>query len=138
MVTTKDAYMQELAKKALEVLKILESKGTGYNPTETEGDYDPFYNYTLGAELAGITPEQAMMSRIGEKLIRLSNILKDQSKQGTEAITETAQDIVGISLMLWQLCDELHGTSQNTLEMIEDKNPGDGGGSIFQRLLGVK
>ena len=106
-VMTKQSFIDNLAKKAATVLKTLSEKGTGYNPTETEGEYDPFYNYSLGAELGGIATEQAMISRMGEKLIRLQNITRNPSAAGNEAISETCKDIVGIGLLVWEYLESL-------------------------------
>jgi len=135
---TKERYDENLAKKASLVLRTLREKGVGYNPTEGTPEFDPFYNYQLGADLAGITPEQAMISRVGEKLTRLGNILKTPEKAGKESISETCGDIVGISLMLWELCEsydeEIEVTPESELPLVApevvEKSP------IFQRLFG--
>lgn len=134
MILNNDEFIDALAKKAATVLQTIKEKGTGYNPTEGTQDYDPFYNYTLGAEIAGISPEQSMIARIGEKLVRLQNILKDPTKAGNEPIRETAKDIVGISLMLWQSAEEAYGGEELTLV----ESPQNDVGSVFSRLLGIK
>lgn len=103
---TREQYHENLAKKASVVLKTLREKNLGYNPTDGD-DYDPFYNYGMGAELAGITQEQSMLARIGEKLVRLQNVIQNPQLSGSEAASETCKDIVGISLMLWESVDSL-------------------------------
>lgn len=103
---TKEQYHEDLALKASKVLRTLREKGEGYNPTEGD-EFDPFYNYALGGELAGVTQEQAMISRIGEKLVRLGTLIKHPSRKTSETMSETAQDIVGISLMLWKSTETL-------------------------------
>ncbi len=119
---TKEQYHEDLALKASKVLRTLREKGEGYNPTEGD-EFDPFYNYALGGELAGVTQEQAMISRIGEKLVRLGTLIKHPSRKTTETMSETAQDIVGISLMLWKSTETLSEPLDEPVSTIEVVTP---------------
>jgi len=111
---TKEQFDESLAKKAASVLRLLREKGVGYNPTLGTPEYDPFYNYGLSSELVGITQEQSMMARMGEKIIRLRNILTNPERAGKESIDETCSDIVGIALLVWAstetLSEEIEGS----------------------------
>jgi len=119
---TKEQYHEDLALKASKVLRTLREKGEGYNPTEGD-EFDPFYNYALGGELAGVTQEQAMISRIGEKLVRLGTLIKHPSRKTSETMSETAQDIVGISLMLWKSTETLSEPLEEPVSTIEVVTP---------------
>jgi len=119
---TKEQYHEDLALKASKVLRTLREKGEGYNPTEGD-EFDPFYNYALGGELAGVTQEQAMISRIGEKLVRLGTLIKHPSRKTSETMSETAQDIVGISLMLWKSTETLSEPLDEPVSTIEVVTP---------------
>lgn len=119
---TKEQYHEDLALKASKVLRTLREKGEGYNPTEGD-EFDPFYNYALGGELAGVTQEQAMISRIGEKLVRLGTLIKRPARKTTETMSETAQDIVGISLMLWKSTETLAEGEESELTSTPEVTP---------------
>lgn len=120
---TREQYHENLAKKASVVLKTLREKGTGYNPTEDTDEFDPFYNYSLSAELAGISQEQSMIGRIGEKIIRLTNIIKSPQKAGSEAVSETCKDIVGIALMLWESVESINEELDVTPLVTQEEPP---------------
>lgn len=118
----REQYHENLAKKASVVLKTLREKNLGYNPTDGD-DYDPFYNYGMGAELAGITQEQSMMARIGEKLVRLQNVIQNPHLSGSEAAAETCKDIVGITLMLWESIEALNEELDVTPLVTQEEPP---------------
>lgn len=105
---TKEQFDESLAKKAASVLRTLREKGIGYNPTLGTEDYDPFYNFALSSEMAGITQEQSMMARIGEKMIRFRNIVQHPERAGKEMIAETCGDMVGLALLVWASAETLH------------------------------
>ena len=104
------------------LFRSLREKGNGYNPTIGTTEYDPFYNYGLSSELVGITQEQSMMARMGEKIIRLRNILTNPDRAGKESIDETCSDIVGIALLVWAstetLSDEMDVTPVDSENLI--------------------
>lgn len=105
---TKEQFDESIAKKAASVLRLLREKAQGYNPTIGTAEYDPFYNYSLAAEIAGVTQEQNMIGRMGEKVIRLRNILENPERAGKESIDETCSDIVGIALLVWASAETLN------------------------------
>lgn len=102
---TREAFFEDLTKKAGHVLTVLQEKNTGYNPTASE-EFDPLFNYNLSADVAGITPEQSLIARTVEKLIRLRNILSNPENAGEESIEKTCEDLVGHTLLLWYSADE--------------------------------
>lgn len=93
---TRDEVKPILLKKSVEVLDLLTKKGADYAT-----DDDIFMNYSLSASIAGITTQQSMVARIGEKVIRVGNLINSPDPPKVdESIDDTLRDIEGISLLL--------------------------------------
>lgn len=100
---TRDEVRPILLKKSVEVLDLLTKKGADYAT-----DDDIFMNYSLSASIAGITTQQSMVARIGEKVIRVGNLINSPDPpKVNETIEETLRDIEGISLLLRVYLEEL-------------------------------
>lgn len=93
---TREEIQPILLRKSAEVINLLTNKGADYAT-----DDDVFMNYTLSASIAGITTQQSMVARIGEKVIRVGNLINSiDPPKVNESIEETLRDIEGISLLL--------------------------------------
>lgn len=100
---TRDEVKPLLLKKSVEVLDLLTKKGADYAT-----DDDIFMNYSLSASIAGITTQQSMVARMGEKVIRVGNLINSPDPpKVNETIEETLRDIEGISLLLRVYLEEL-------------------------------
>lgn len=65
------------------------------------GGQDPLANYRFSSSLVGLTVEQAMLQRIGEKVYRLSVLLGGQKQQvNDESILDTCLDIAIIAKLI--------------------------------------
>lgn len=92
-MTRKDVEIS-VKKSHEESLKIIQMKSADYAK-----DSDAFLNYRQ-SEIVGVPMERSMLSRIVEKIIRVSNLLDKENETKDESITDALIDISNISLLL--------------------------------------
>lgn len=63
------------------------------------GEEDPFKNFK-GSEMYGISAEQAILVRMGDKVMRISNLLKRDAKVSDESILDTCSDLANYAMIL--------------------------------------
>jgi hypothetical protein len=81
-------YIQALKEKKLKALAISEQKSSDYTQN------DPFDNFKL-SELTGVTVEQGILVRIGDKYSRICSLLNSNREQKVldESIQDTLSDM---------------------------------------------
>ena len=86
--------LKRLQKKGLNLIK---SKNNDYS-----GVHDaPFRNFDLSADIAGISPEQGLLVRMGDKMTRAGNIISGKEQQiADEKIEDTLLDLSNYALIL--------------------------------------
>jgi len=90
-------FLDTIRKYSKEALSLIEKKNDDY-----AGCYDsPFRNFDNSADIAGITSEQGLLVRMGDKLLRAGNILNTSHiSVKEESIKDTLLDLSNYALIL--------------------------------------
>lgn len=102
MITLRTKYFENLLNTFDTAYELMEKKNQGY---AKEGD--PFENFRNSSLLAGITLEQGILVRMGDKFARFRNLVaKGQTNDEVgEAITDTLLDLINYAAILKTWCD---------------------------------
>lgn len=76
-------------------LEIMARKNHDYSSTQ-----DPFINFKTAAEAAGITPAQAILTLIGMKIARLSQLVGTEKRPLNESVEDSVMDLINYALLL--------------------------------------
>ena len=76
--------------------EVLSKKNSDYKVTGSE-----FSNFTYAADVAGITPREAMLTQIGIKLGRLKGLIQSSKDPNWESIEDTVKDLAGYAIILY-------------------------------------
>ena len=90
-------FLDIIKKYSKEALSLIEKKNKDY-----ANCYDSqFRNFDNSANIAGITPEQGLLVRMGDKLLRAGNIInKQEISVKEESIKDTLLDLSNYALIL--------------------------------------
>jgi hypothetical protein len=84
-----------------QVKSTLLAKNSDYSRTQ-----DVFFNIKLQGALLQIKPELVLLSRLMDKVSRLSNLIENNDSKVNETLSDTALDLIGYSIMLYLLIKE--------------------------------
>lgn len=94
---TQDEYLRHQAHNYAHCLRVSRAKSSDYalSPTET----DPFSNFRLASEGAGVPVWRLMVSRMFEKLYRFRNVMEKRDVGNAEAVRDeppekTLEDLI--------------------------------------------
>lgn len=87
-MTTKD-YNEQLAINFKECLAISQAKNADYADLN-----NPFKNFELSAQVAGMPVAKGMMIRLMDKMTRISNLLERENVVKDEKIEDTIKDAI--------------------------------------------
>lgn len=102
MITLREKYFENLLNTFDTAYELMLKKNQGY---AKEGD--PFENFRHSSLLAGITLEQGILVRMGDKFARFRNLVeKGQTNDDVgEAVTDTLLDLINYAAILKTWCD---------------------------------
>lgn len=89
--------IEETYKKGVELIK---AKNHDYAGTD-----DPFKNFR-SAGVVGISPDRAILVRVLDKLVRVSNLLDSEQKVADEKIEDTILDVINYMAILKAMLDD--------------------------------
>lgn len=97
MEDVKQWHLEEIAKMYKKAISIVLERSKKYATED-----DPFLNFRRGAAFANTTVEQGIMTRIGDKLSRLQNVLEknDDDAFSDEAFDDTILDLCNYFVIL--------------------------------------
>lgn len=97
MEDVKQWHIEEIAKMYKKAISIVLERSKKYATED-----DPFLNFRRGAAFANTTVEQGIMTRIGDKLSRLQNVLErdDDDAFSDEAFDDTILDLCNYFVIL--------------------------------------
>lgn len=126
MEHVKQWHIEEIAKMYKKAISIVLERSKKYATED-----DPFLNFRRGAAFANTTVEQGIMTRIGDKLSRLQNVLErdDDDAFSDEAFDDTILDLCNYFVILrnWRVLQaaqrELEAKQLNLFadEVVEDE-----------------
>jgi|SRR5579885_2116077 len=111
---TKQEFLSSLARNFERAMKLAEDKNADYASQE-----DPFRNFRKTSEIAGLTVEQGILVRLGDKISRISNLLRTkESRVKSESIEDTIIDAMNyLNIMLtWIQSQEPKDTDKGNLK----------------------
>ena len=76
-------------------IDIISSKNADYASSD-----DPFMNFREAAQLAGVSVEQGFLVRIGDKLIRVRNLLNHDPSVKNESLEDSLLDAINYLALL--------------------------------------
>ncbi len=76
-------------------IELLKSKSNDY----AEGG-DAFLNFKTAAQVAGISPEQTLLTLLGMKLSRLTQLVGKGKKAQNESVEDTMLDVINYVILL--------------------------------------
>ena len=102
---TNQEYVQKIKETFERYLEIVERKNADYSGTE-----DAFKAFRT-AEIAGITKEQAVLVRIGDKFSRVANLLKlpYPTPRINESLSDTLMDLANYAIILKVMIEDESG-----------------------------
>jgi hypothetical protein len=93
-MTTKQ-YNDQLERNFKEALAISRAKNSDYADID-----NPFKNFELSAQVAGITVAKGIVIRMMDKMTRISNLLEREEVVKDERIDDTLKDLMNYSNIL--------------------------------------
>ena len=87
-MTDTELYLKELRALAEKRLSIIDKKVRDYAQED-----DPFLNFKVSAQMAGIDVEQGMVYLMAIKLTRIANLLKHPPAVTSESINDSLNDL---------------------------------------------
>lgn len=101
MANLKDKYLESITENYEQALGLVHSKVQDY-----ASDADPFKNFRNASYFAGITLEQGILVRIGDKFARYLNLLEKGNLEGAtgEKLDDTLRDAMNYAniLLTWE------------------------------------
>jgi transcriptional regulator of heat shock response len=91
---TQKEYLKQFEKVLNECLRIVTIKNADYANSD-----DAFANFRAVSNF-GIDPKQAILVRMTDKMMRISNLLKRSNQVTDEKITDTLIDLANYSIIL--------------------------------------
>lgn len=83
---------------------------------------DAFLNFKTAAQLAGISPEQTLLTLLGMKLSRLTQLVGKSKQPKNEALEDTMIDVINYTLLLRGMIKERAGQFESTRETKESSS----------------
>jgi len=131
MEDVKQWHLEEIAKMYKKAISIVLERSKKYATED-----DPFLNFRRGAAFANTTVEQGIMTRIGDKLSRLQNVLEQDNDNefSDEAFDDTILDLCNYFVILrnWRVLQaaekelaerQLHLVFEEEAEVSEEPEP---------------
>lgn len=78
-----------------EMSNLLVSKGADYS-----GETDTFKNFRLSSQLLDIPVEKVILTRLLDKISRVSNLLNSGADPNNESLEDSFKDLLGYSTLL--------------------------------------
>jgi hypothetical protein len=94
-------FIQETQTLLNRCIELLRSKSHDY----AEGG-DAFVNFKTAAQVAGISPEQTLLTLLGMKISRLTQLVAKGKKAKNESVEDTMLDIINYVLLLRGMMQE--------------------------------
>lgn len=95
-MNARERYLEFLAKTYLEILALQKRKNADY----TGDAANPFACIEFAAIAAGVTPEEGLLVRIGDKIARIRGLLGvERAPQVDESLGDTVRDLIGYGAM---------------------------------------
>ncbi len=92
---TQKELLKEINKSFKESYEIIKKKNSDYSKEK-----DPFLNFRF-AEFLGTKPELGILLRMGDKLIRIANIInKGEARVKDESVEDSLNDIANYAMLL--------------------------------------
>jgi len=92
---TTQEYNKQLERNFKEALAIAVAKNKDYADQD-----NPFKNFELSAQVAGISPEKGIVIRMMDKMTRISNLLERDNVIKDEKIEDTLKDLMNYANIL--------------------------------------
>ena len=89
------SFVQDAQSLLSRCIEVMRSKSHDY----TEGQ-DAFVNFKTAASIAGISPEQTLLTLLGMKLSRLTQLVGKGKKAHHESTEDTMLDVINYLLLL--------------------------------------
>lgn len=94
---TKEEYLKEFKALTDQMYQITEKKNSDY----TGDSSSPFKNFTMVEEMGFATTEQGFMTRITDKVMRISSFVKQGTlKVEDEKVSDTLLDLANYALLM--------------------------------------
>lgn len=97
---TNKQFITNIEKSFKDIVELIKIKNADYATNS-----DPFKNFR-SASVIGISPSQAILVRITDKLSRISNLLGKKAQVKDESIEDTLNDIIGYTVIMKELIKE--------------------------------
>jgi hypothetical protein len=97
MTQYENDFLQYVTDTFAECAKLIQKKNTDY-----AGNGDPYENFHRAADFAGVSVEESILVRLGDKLARLKNLLTRNGERAVlnESIEDTLLDIINYFVIL--------------------------------------
>ena len=89
------AFVQDTQKLFDRCVELMRNKSNDY----AEGG-DAFLNFKTAAQIAGISPEQTLLTLLGMKLSRLTQLVSKGKKAKNESVEDTLLDLINYVVLL--------------------------------------
>ena len=96
-------------------VQIMSAKSHDYAESK-----DAFINFKTAAQLAGISPEQTLLTLLGMKLSRLTQLVGKGKQPKNEALEDTMVDVINYTLLLRGMIKERTGQSEPIREVMKE------------------
>jgi len=103
------AFVQDTQSLFNRCVELMRNKSNDY----AEGQ-DAFLNFKTAAQIAGISPEQTLLTLLGMKLSRLTQLVGKGKTARNESVEDTMLDIINYVVLLRGMMKEQENTSPQT------------------------
>ncbi len=103
------AFVQDTQNLFNRCVELLRAKSNDY----AEGG-DAFLNFKTAAQIAGISPEQTLLTLLGMKMSRLTQLISKGKTARNESVEDTMLDIVNYIVLLRGMMKEQEKSSPQT------------------------
>jgi hypothetical protein len=114
------SFIQDTQQLLDRCIELLRSKANDY----AEGG-DAFLNFKTAAQIAGISPEQTLLTLLGMKLSRLTQLVGKGKTARNESVEDTMLDVINYIVLLRGMMREQEGavSSEQTLGVFSQSAP---------------
>lgn len=103
------AFVQDTQALFTRCVDMLRNKSNDY----AEGQ-DAFLNFKTAAQIAGISPEQTLLTLLGMKMSRLTQLVSKGKSAKNESVEDTLLDIINYVVLLRGMMKEQESSSPQT------------------------
>ncbi|MBP9762320.1 hypothetical protein KBD34_01755 [Patescibacteria group bacterium] len=114
------SFLQDTQQLLDRCVELLRNKANDY----AEGG-DAFLNFKTAAQIAGISPEQTLLTLLGMKLSRLTQLIGKGKKARNESVEDTMLDVINYIVLLRGMMREQEGavSTEQTLGVFSQSAP---------------